>query len=298
MNIHHVFSLAPHLAKGGTTTDFTNSAVEKIFQILSVAAWKQQHPTAKARLYADSAGAKWLKINGLESLYDEINTQTLDAMPLSIHHTVFWAAGKIYAYQDAIRHQNEPIFMDTDAILWENVDALGFSGDIIAAHWESYSIFDGFNANSLQTPKGYSFPNWASILQPAPLRQLNASFLWFKNKTLADLYIWESKRFMEQNPALNAATLPNWAYMCFAEQVLLADAAFYLNQTIQTLGDLKDESLHHRFSHLWGAKKAIRQNKSYAEELFNHCITLLERDYVPYRNQWDALIQSLKHEFH
>jgi hypothetical protein len=188
--------------------------------------------------------------------------------------------------------------MDTDAILWEKVDSFCFSGDLVAAHWENFSVFEGFNANHLQTPNGYSFPHWASILRPAPFRHLNASFLWFKNKALADVYLWESKRFMEKNPALNAATLPNWVYMCFAEQVLLADAALYRNQKIETLGDLKDKSLNLRFSHLWGAKKAIRQNKSYAEELFNHCITLLERDYVPYRNQWDALIQGLKHEFH
>jgi hypothetical protein len=280
MDLHHVFCLAPHLAKGGTSNNFINSKVEKIFQILSVAAWKRNHPTAKVRMYADSAGAKWLKINGLDALYDEINTQILDAMPKKIHHAVFWAAGKIYAYQDAIRKVEQPIFMDIDAILWENVENLGLTGDIVAAHWENFSVFDGFKANDLQTPHDYQFPNWASILQNAPFRHLNASFLWFRNVELTNAYLFESKRFIESNPASNAAILPNWVYMCFAEQALLADTALFFNKKIETLGDLDAAALNARFSHLWGAKKMILQDKSYENALFDRCLEILKQHYL------------------
>jgi hypothetical protein len=231
-------------------------------------------------MYADSAGAKWLKINGLESLYDEIDTQALDAMPKNINHAVFWAAGKIYAYQAAIHKEDTPIFMDTDAILWEKLDHLGFTGDLVAAHWESFSVFEGFNMHHLHTPKDYQFPKWASILQNKPLRHLNASFLWFKNKALINMYLFESKRFMTSNPAFNANTLPNWVYMCFAEQVLLADTALFLNKKMETLGDLDSEALNARFSHLWGAKKMILQNKSYENALFEKCLAILRERYL------------------
>jgi hypothetical protein len=160
MDLHHVFCLAPHLAKGGTSNNFINSKVEKIFQILSVAAWKQNHPTAKVRMY------------------------------------------------------------------------------------------------------------------------LNASFLWFRNVELTNAYLFESKRFIESNPASNAAILPNWVYMCFAEQALLADTALFFNKKIETLGDLDSAALNARFSHLWGAKKMILQDKSYENALFDRCLEILKQHYL------------------
>jgi hypothetical protein len=279
MNIHHVFSLAPHLAKGGDYCNYRNSTTEKLVQIISIAAWKRHHPNAKATIYADTAAAKWLEINGLHSIYDVINTHALDNMP-PIDHGSFWAAGKIYAYEAAVRQQEEPIFIDTDAVLWDNIQNWGATGDLVVAHWEKYQPAESFQLHNLDTPSDYQYPAWTTLLQQGHCPQINASFLWFKNAELTNLYLAESKRFMENNRIRNLKQLPHWAHMCFAEQVLLADAARALSKTITVLGDLYTAHLEQRFSHLWGIKTQLRDDVVFQAAFETKCREIILRDYL------------------
>jgi hypothetical protein len=278
MNIHHVFSLAPHLAKGGDYRNYRNSTTEKLVQLISIAAWKRHHPNAKAIIYADTAAAKWLEINQLHSFYDEVNTHALDQMP-AIDHLSFWAAGKIYAYEAALRREPQPIFIDTDAVLWNNLQDWNLTEDLVVAHWEKYQPAEDFQLRQLDTPKDYQYPAWTTLLQQGQCPQINASFLWFRNATLTHLYLEEAKRFMEHNPIRNAARLPHWAHMCFAEQVLLADAARALSKKIAVLGDLYTSNLEQRFSHLWGIKTQLREDVLFQAAFETKCSEIILRDY-------------------
>jgi hypothetical protein len=278
--VHHVLSLSPHIAKGGNWYNYPTGKIELMTQLLSVLVWKKNNPQDCFKLYADTAGAKFLEKNGLICIYDEINTDALNDMS-NINPVAFWAAGKIFAYDHAIRTNDQPIFIDTDAILWCPLDEFGFTGDVVAAHWESCFAEWYFEGN-LNVPKGYNYPKFAEILKSKRFTQLNASFLWLKDAELTDMYLFEAFRFMKNNHVSNAFHLPNFAHMCYAEQVLLADVALHLNKKIETLGNNNSDYLGQRFTHLWGEKAVLRTENKRNNDSLAFCCGMIAREFPNY----------------
>jgi hypothetical protein len=251
MQIHHVFCLAPHIASGKTVNLFHFSDTEKRVQILSVAVFKQNHPNTTFKLYADSVGFAFLESIGLTKLYDSVNTSVLDSMPQSFNHAKFWAGSKIFAYQDALKTVQNPIFIDIDAILWRALNTFSFAGDVIAAHYEAYNLNHSMRL----------FPNndcdaASTLFQKQPF-QLNASFLWFRrNPSVWLAYCEKAIRYMVNHP--EPVDLPIWAAMCYAEQVLLLDHAGQSLMLTEALGKMDDPQFTKYYTHLWAMKGILR----------------------------------------
>ena len=72
-------------------------------------------------------------------------------------------------------------------------------------------------------------------------------------------------------------------YMVFAEQRMLAMCAEYTQTPVKTL--LDKDSLHFPqsdFTHLWGAKQAMRDNSELRGEFIERCKTRILRDFSEY----------------
>lgn len=286
---HHVLCLKPFLQRNGFNVKYSMSDPETLVMILSVLVWKKNNG-GKFKLYADTPAVEYLRSVGLLALYDEVDTKVLDNMP-ALNNDAFWAAGKIYAYKDAVKKEKDPCFIDMDAILWTPVKELkDGNAALIAAHWENFDCPE-YNRAELNVPKGFRYPKWSSIYStPHKIKMLNAAFLQFKDKELANLYFEEAIRFMVGNKVDKAHTVPHWLHICYAEQIVLADAALHLKKKVFVLGDYSDKfnPIHKHFTHIWGAKNLIVADKMLYDIIVSAKLAQIKREF----NAWYKIAEN------
>lgn len=229
-------------------------------------------------LYTDVRGFAYICRNGLTSLYDHIHT-CLDEIPKEINPKIFWAGGKIFAYQ---RCQTPAISIDLDAIIWKKLPNL--NQDAVALHPEPVSW--GAYINTERFAKDYNFPrnewNWRI---PAG----NVGVLLFNDDKLKDFYTKTAIDFMLE---ASKRGRPNPAYsglfgsgvetyideMVFAEQRLLTMCADKIYRQVDFFTDFDTNKDHIEpnglITHLWNSKRGYkvhaRARETYCNFLLNY----------------------------
>lgn len=194
-----------------------------LLTILSVLKWQQLN--GPIRLYGDSRTVSFFADLGILELWDDYNTEVLDRIDgNSINPTLFWAAGKMFAYL------NEPspcVSLDTDMIVWRNLDRFYPGFDLRFTHWESVQISEWYcRRKDLKRPPGYRFKrawHWGDTMAA------NAAIIYFGHQGLKDYYARESIRYMTNNslgPVFSDDVRPE---LLFAEQRLLPMCAREMN---------------------------------------------------------------------
>jgi hypothetical protein len=234
--------------------------------VLSILVWKERNPE-KVKLYTNQAGYKSLEDDGIIHLYDSIDIDTIENRP-QLNEKVFWAAGKIFAYENALKTQKNPIFLDTDALLWANIRSVTKDIDVIVAHTEKFNTLLKWHPFF----KGFK-------------KQLNVSFLWFKNNALGLEYVYEAINYiLNMNPS-DDEIVPNWAYMCFAEQVILFEVIKRTkrpsNRYYGVIGYQKSNAFKTKFTHLWGDKAIYRNDKDKDEEYSKQIMDSFGKEIFP-----------------
>lgn len=259
MNGIHIASSAPAFAKGKTAV----SAEDFDLYCAAISALQWRKNGGKITMCCDSRYAEYYRKIGFENVWNEIRVCIADDLE-GINPLMFWAGGKLLA----LREMNAPIAMiDTDFIVWENPT---FGSEIIAAHREDIS--DGiYPPLSFFKTRGHAIPDFSETVLP-----LNTAFLYLPDNDIKEFYTSQAIAFMK-----SAEDSDDFLkYMVFAEQRLIAMCADYTKTPVKTL--LDKGSLfrpQNSFTHLWGAKQAMRDHPSLRADFVAKCKARLKRDF-------------------
>lgn len=262
MNAIHIASSAPAFAKGKTAV-----AVEDFdlyCTALSALCWRKFN--GNITLCCDSRYAEYYRTIGFTDIWNGINVCVADDLE-GINPLMFWAGGKLLA----LRAVNAPVVMlDTDFIVWKEME---FGRELIAAHRENisdgiYPPLDFFRAGN------HIIPDFNENALP-----LNTAFLYVPDNDFKEFYTSQAVSFMK-----SAADCDDYLkYMVFAEQRLVAMCADYTGTPVKTLLD-KDNLFFPQsgFTHLWGAKQAMRDHSELRGEFLWKCRRRLTGEFPEY----------------
>lgn len=250
MNAIHIASAAPALAKG---KNFSGEDFDLYCTVLSALCWRKFN--GNITLCADSICADYYKRIGISDIWNDIKVCVADDLE-GIDPLMFWAGGKLLA----LRFVNAPVAMiDTDFIVWKTLE---FGSEIIAAHREDIS--DGiYPPLSFFRTKGHIIPDFSEDVLP-----LNTAFLYVPDNDFKEFYTSQAIAFMRSAERCGDFL----KYMVFAEQRLVAMCADYTSTPVKTLLN-KDELFRPQsdFTHLWGAKQAMRDNPDWRGDFVAKC---------------------------
>ena len=262
----HILSTSPSCCNGKR---FSPHFFEVESYVLSALLWRSFNGPIK--LYTDAAGLDFLTASGLESLWDSIEVDTLQAIPAAINQQVFWAGAKLFA----LRAEGAPVAMiDTDLFIWKDISSYCKGKRLVTLHREDliecYPSKEGLNV-----AEGYSFKNWMDWT----VKPCNTAFAFFLEESFKSFYVDEAIRFMKGNdkPSTYASS-----QMVFAEQRLLSMCAKYQGIKINTLVEDPYDTNNEVFTHLWGAKGIARNDckqRKRLEEALLEKIKDLSEDY-------------------
>ena len=262
MNAIHIASFAPAAAKGRS-----EPAVEDFdlyCTVFSALQWRKNG--GSITMCCDNAYAEYYKRIGFADIWDNISVCVPDDLE-GVDPLMFWAAGKLFA----LREVNAPVVMiDTDFVAWKNPE---FGDEIIAAHREDIS--DGiYPPLSFFQTRGHILPDFSESVLP-----LNTAFLYVPDNDFKEFYTSQAIAFMK-----SAVKCDDYLkYMVFAEQRIAAMCAEYTGTPVKTLLD-KDDLFRPQsdFTHLWGAKQAMRDHPELRSDFIAKCRARLFGDFAEY----------------
>ncbi len=232
---------------------------------LSALQWRRLGGTI--RLVTDGAGAAYYRMLGLEILWDGGIHTGLDDIPAEIDPGVYWAAGKLFA----LRRMELPcVMLDTDFIVWREIDGFLRDCDCAAIHREAIvdSIYPPLDAFSFDTELGLGALDWT--VQP-----LNTALAYFADEGLRDRYCQKAFEIMQNSTGARDPLI----YMVFAEQRLLAMLAKDCRvRELSTLEELFTSGQKY-FTHIWGFKQQMRDDPEAYDAFCRRCAQRLSGDF-------------------
>lgn len=259
MNAIHIASFAPARSKGKiepAAEDF-----DLYCTALSALQWRKNG--GSITMCCDKAFAEYYERIGFADIWDNIRVCVADDLE-GIDPRMFWAGAKLLA----LREVSAPVVMiDTDFICWKNPV---FGNELIAAHREDIS--DGiYPPLSFFKTKGHILPDFSEDVLP-----LNTAFLYVPNDDFKEFYTSQAIAFMKS--AIKCDDFLK--YMVFAEQRLAAMCAEFTDTPVKTLLD-KDILFRPQsdFTHLWGAKQAMRDHPELRADFLAKCRARLLADF-------------------
>ena len=262
MNAIHIASFAPAAAKGKSVPDVED--FDLYCTVFSALQWRKNG--GKITMCCDRAFADYYRRIGFEGVWDSISVCVPDDLE-GIDPLMFWAGAKLLA----LRQVSAPVVMiDTDFVAWKNPE---FGSEIIAAHRENIS--DGiYPPLSFFRTREHILPDFSEDVLP-----LNTAFLYVPDNDFKEFYTSQAIAFMK-----SAVKCDDYLkYMVFAEQRIAAMCAEYTGTPVKTLLD-KDDLFRPQsdFTHLWGAKQAMRDHPELRDDFIEKCRARLFGDFGEY----------------
>lgn len=269
MNAIHIASFAPAAAK--SKSELAAEDFDLYCTALSALQWRKNG--GKITLCCDSKYAEYYDRIGFSDIWNGINVCIADDLE-GIDPMMFWAGAKLLA----LREVNAPIVMiDTDFIAWNNPV---FGDEIIAAHREDIS--DGiYPPLSFFQTRRHILPDFSEDVLP-----LNTAFLYLPDNDFKEFYTSQAIAFMK-----SAVKCGDYLkYMVFAEQRLIAMCADYTGTPVKTLLD-KDTLFRPQsdFTHLWGAKQAMRDHPELRADFISKCKAKMLSDFPEHAHIIDII---------
>ena len=273
----HILSTATHAAKH-PDKPFCMDKFELYCAVLSALSWRRLCVGNSIGFVTDKRGRLFLENVGVTSAWDDITVTLPDFADSAegLDPRMFWAAGKIYALRDT----EAPVaVIDTDFILWKQP---AFSDRIIAAHIEPLAPHIYPDVSYFKMKKGYiwrgdyDYSVWAS----------NTAFLYIPDDNFKQYYAAAAIEFMKQSQPCDDYL----RYMVFAEQRLLSVCAKFFAWDIDYL--LPHDKLfmpQDKYTHLWGAKQAMRDDAESAAQFCGRCRFRIRADFPQYANIIDNI---------
>ncbi len=274
MNAIHIISTAPFFAKKSGA--FSVEDFDLYCTVLSALNWRRHN--GEIQLFADSAGAEYYEKLGLCDIWDGVQVCVPDDLE-GIDPQMFWAGGKLFALREA---EAPCVMLDTDFIVWEKLD---FGGEIIAAHREELYP-------DIYPPLGYFrlrdhiIPQFDESVLP-----LNTAFLYLPDNDFRLFYTSQAIAFMKSAVSCE----DRLCYMVFAEQRMAAMCAEYTGTPVKTLLDKNHLFFpQSSFTHLWGAKQAMRDNPDLRADFCRKAAERIRADFPEYAYTADIIAERTK----
>lgn len=244
---------------------------ELLVLMLSALKWKQLNGPIK--MITDKAGKAYFEENGFADLWSEPMDDALEKMNGAINPYNFWAAGKLMALSTM---KCPCVMLDTDVIIWENMDPL-WGDAVIAAHEENLGGNAYADPSCFRLKEGYAFPpSWDFSVQPA-----NTAFLYMPSDDLKAYYVESAFAFMRA--AANSECDPVVS-MCFAEQRVLPMCIKSVGMQLAYLMDSVEEMHAQNFiTHVWGYKRVLAESSSERHSFCRRCMRRILHDFPEWR---------------
>ena len=264
MNAYHIIDTSPKVSLGDSYLPYD---FDILCQIISALSWQRHN--GKIGLVADENAINAL--GKLTKIYDKV-------LPLpemnGIDNIAFWAGGKIFALGELTA---PCAVIDTDFIVWEH---LALKDGVTVAHREPINPFVYPNFDAFKMDDGYEFnPKWNWAEEPC-----NTAFMYFSDNDFKNYYVEQSKEFMKNAHNCDSVL----TYMVFAEQRMLAMCAKEQGVAVNALMDYEHLGEDKRFTHLWGYKQVLKENKTEHDAFCKRCAARIEKDFPEY-------VEILKH---
>lgn len=260
---HSFWSVPNSLRRGG---EIHIPDYEQLTAILSALKW-QEH-SGSVRMITDSRGRDYFDDIGLSSMWNGVDV-SLDDLEGHADPFLFWAAGKLEALSSM---QTPCVMLDTDLIIWKNVDDITAGYDITAAHPEPLNPEVYPERSAFRLKYGYTFPeSWDFTLEAA-----NTAFLCIRDLSFKDKYTEEAFRFFENidSDGLNPVTA-----MCFAEQRVLPMCAKAEDRSLGFLTHPGAVDMQDVATHIWGFKQILEELPQARYEFCMRCVKRIAEDF-------------------
>lgn len=269
MDAMHIISTAPFFARGGG--ELRAEDFDLYCTALSALAWRKNG--GRITLYTDKRGEEYYRSLGLEGLWDGVRVCVPDDLE-GVDPVTFWAGGKLFAVREA---SAPTVMLDTDFIVWNPPE---FGAELIAAHREELSP-DIYPPLGYFRTRGHVLPDFDESVLP-----LNTAFLYIPDNDFKELYTSQAIAFMKSAEPTDDVL----RYMVFAEQRMAAMCAEYTSTPVRTLLD-KDSLFFPQsdFTHLWGAKQAMRDDPSLRRDFLRRCRNRLLAEFPAYSYAADII---------
>ena len=273
MRAFHIFCSAPFFAKN-KDKELTVDKTEIYCTVLSALSWREKN--GSIIMITDKKGEELFRKLGITDIWEDIDS-SLNVDSEEIDPIMFWAGGKLLALQ---KYPAPCVMIDTDFIVW---DTLYFGDKLIAAHEEylNPSIYPDIATFDMDN---YTFPDGLDYTLPA----LNTAFLYIPDEDFKQYYTSQAITFMKRAKKGGDYL----TYMVFAEQRLLPMLCKKCGIEYRTLLD-KDELFfpQNSYTHLWGAKQAMRDDKTERDRFVASCIDRINRSYPDFAYICDNIEQ-------
>lgn len=239
---------------------------ELLSTILSALLWRRNNGPIK--LYTDSIAYQYYESLGLLSLWDEVDTEVLNAIPDSIDPEIYWAAAKIFA----IRAEAGPVvMMDTDLLVWKRLRELR-NCQVAAFHTEPLDTDCYLPYEFLKKRPDYQLDkDWDWNVLPC-----NTALAYFNHPAFKDYYTASAIDFMTDN---NERPHELVSQMVFAEQRIFPMCARKMGLPVHTFLPETYNGVCDDFTHLWGAKGVARGDKKFHDQLCGSLLNAIHREF-------------------
>jgi hypothetical protein len=249
MTAIHVYWTPPQKEEDKINYFYDSTSLEKSFTlnryttILSALWWKKLNGSIK--LFTDNKGLELYKRYKLDTLYDEIDTDTLENYE---GNPKLWTAGKLYC----MGVQALPFcFLDNDLIIREKIKLEDYKKQVGFTHWElprgkEYEIeSDCFLNNTLRSNLKLDFNHLVT----------NTSFFYIKSKKFQKVFLEE--HFLNYKISSHNIDTSVWMY---TDQVIPSQIIRNIGSSYFTL----DNRLHIPYS-----SQLTNDFRSFVEHKFN-----------------------------
>lgn len=263
MEAFHSFWSAPNRCRHNGSIHMQSH--EQLTAMLSALEWQKHN--GSIRMITDIGGKEYFDSIGLSSVWNGI-----DVYPEDMEHVdpfLFWAAGKLRA----LKQMDVPcVMLDTDIIIWKNIDDITSEHAVTAAHPEELNDQVYPDPRGFAYKPGYSLPDEWDL----SLRAANTAFLCIRDGSFKDAYIDAAERFIEH---VKPEGLDPVKAMCFAEQRVLpmcakaerADLGFLMNDGEQDSQEL--------VTHTWGFKQILDTLPKARHQFCMRCVKRIAEDF-------------------
>ena len=264
MDAFHSFWSQPNKLRHGGSIVFPD--YEQLTAVISALEWQKHN--GSICMITDSDGASYFKKAGLSQFWNSIETK-LDNISQSADPFLFWALGKL----EALRHMKAPcVMLDTDLIVWQNIEAIVDNYDITAAHSEELNPNVYPERGAMRFEHGYVLPeSWDFTIDAA-----NTAFLCIRDEEFKEHYTAEARSFAAN---VRRDGLDPVKAMCFAEQRILPMCAGALNKSLGFLIELSHAEEQLILTHTWGFKQALDRPPLARHKFCLRCVDRIARDF-------------------
>jgi hypothetical protein len=279
MNGIHVNSTAPFFARH-PGPEYTVERFSLFCTVISALQWRKKN--GAVFMVTDRIAAEYYRRNGIDKVWDSV----LELIPTDIEGIdpeMFWAAGKLIALRDI--PQNAAL-IDEDLIVWNTME---LSDSAVTVAHREYLSPDIYPDPRLFGVRG--FP----LLDRLDFGALpcNTAFLHIPDDSFRMFYTNQSIAFMKA--ASENRCGDRLCRMVFAEQRLLAMLCELTGTGIVPLMDMDRLFIaQDNYTHLWGAKQAMRDNEGLREGFIKRCEDRIRNDFPEYTDIIDAVKECTK----